>query len=85
MDSDDDDERRELDKIEQTAREVLATIFTVADQITPEANSKGMLIGIAAIVLARSMKDGDVPGAEGEVNAVWAEEGFPWRMVRSLQ
>jgi hypothetical protein len=64
-------------------KEVLETIFTITDRVQPPENGKAMLVGVAAVVLARTMKDGGVPGAEAAVNATWAEEGFPWRMVRS--
>ena len=81
MEDDDDDGLRE---IEQTTRAVLETVHDIADRVQPPANARGMLIGIAAIMIARNLLDGEEPGA-ASINATWAERGFPWKMVRSLQ
>jgi hypothetical protein len=82
MDNDDEDDG--LREINQTAREVMATVFAVADQVQPPENARAMLLGIAAIMISRNMREGQEPTAD-RINEIWLEEGFPWRMIRALQ
>jgi hypothetical protein len=78
---DDDDDMRELN---EAARNVVETVLAITDQVQPPENARAMLIGVAAILISRSMRDGQEPTAD-TINAVWKREDFPWQMVRSLQ
>lgn len=71
----------ELHEIEQAAKDVLEAVHTVADRMLPPENARAMLLGVAAVMIARNMLDGEEPDA-GEINRIWEEQGFPWRMVR---
>jgi len=80
----DDDAEDELREINQTALDVLETVHAVTDRLPSAANARAMLLGVAAVMIAANMRDGEEPDA-GEINRIWAERGFPWRMVKSLQ
>ena len=71
----------ELHEIEQTTRDLLKMVHTVADRVLPPENARAMLLGIAAVMIRENMKHGEEPGP-AEINNIWAERNFPWRMVR---
>jgi hypothetical protein len=71
----------EIHEIEQATRDVLETVHTVADRVLPAENARAMLLGVAAVMIARNMLEGHEPDATA-INTVWAEQGFAWRLVR---
>jgi hypothetical protein len=71
----------ELDEIKQATREILAAVHTITDQVQPPENARAMVLGIAAEMILRNMRDGEEPGA-ADINEIWKERGFPWRMDR---
>lgn len=69
----------ELSEIKQATHAVLAAVFAAADRVEPPENARAMVLGIASVMIAESMKHGEEAGAD-EMNRIWKERGFPWRM-----
>ena len=60
---------------------MLAAVFSAAEPIEPPENSRAMVIGIAAVMIAESLKPGDEIGVD-ELNAIWAAQALPWQLTR---
>jgi hypothetical protein len=73
----------EPDEIGRTAEAALAALFEVVNKVRPPESARALLLSIAAIVIAEAMAEEAPAAAAAEViNHTWAQQSFPWRMVR---
>jgi hypothetical protein len=71
------------DEIEHATRAALDALFEIVDRVRPPESARALLLSIAAVVIAEAMADEAPAAAAAEViNDTWAQQSFPWRMVR---
>jgi hypothetical protein len=73
----------EPDEIDRATGAALAALFAVIDKVRPPESARALLLSIAAVIIAEAMAE-EAPAAVAAeiINATWAHQSFPWRMVR---
>jgi hypothetical protein len=58
-------------------------LLWIVDNVRPPESTRALLLSIAAVIIAEAMAEEAPAAAAAEViNDTWAQQSFPWRMVR---
>jgi hypothetical protein len=73
----------EPDEIDRVTEPTLTALFAIVNKVRPPESARALLLSIAAVIIAEAMAEEAPAAAAAEVlNETWAQQSFPWRMVR---